>query len=171
VKLPKSGPTPDARYEQPSSVAAFAAITPKSSNPLVASKSRKQAVPTDEVASIAPAYAEGEGDGEPVDTVTTASTAKPSKLAKAEKAEKIPSGWSIQVGVSPSKEMANDLLDTVKSKGGKVLRSAKPYTVAFGNGGSQVYRARFGGFDDQREAVNACKALKKAGVKCWASME
>ena len=107
-----------------------------------------------------------------MDAVTTASTPKPEKPAKAvEKAEKVPSGWVIQVGVSPSKEMASDLLDAAKAKGGKALRAAKPYTVAFGSGSSQVFRARFGGFEDQREAVNACAALKKARIKCWASME
>src|SRR5262249_58933513 len=121
------------------------------------------------------AYAEG--DEGAVDTVTTASTPKPAKIAKARaedseaKAEKTPTGWVVQVGVSPSKEMASDLLDAAKAKGGKALRAAKPYTDAFGAGNSQVYRARFGGFDDQRDAVNACKSLKKAGVKCWASME
>jgi D-alanyl-D-alanine carboxypeptidase len=174
VRLPESGPTPDARYQDNSSVAAFAAVTPKSNNPLVATKPHKQNVPANEVASIAPAYAESQGDASPVDSVTTASTAKSVKMEKSEKtdkAEKIPSGWAIQVGVSPSKDMANDLLDAAKSKGGKALRSAKPYAVAFGDGSSQVYRARFGGFDDQRDAVNACKVLKKAGIKCWASME
>ncbi|MET0746765.1 MAG: SPOR domain-containing protein, partial [Rhizobium sp.] len=77
----------------------------------------------------------------------------------------------IQVGVSPSKEMASDLLDNAKSKAGKALQSAKPYTLAFGGGGSQVYRARFGGFIDQREATNACSVLKRSGIKCWASLQ
>jgi len=158
-----------------SSAAAFAAVTPQSANPVATPKLRKGNA---EVASIAPAYAEGDA-GNAVDTVTTASTPKPAKLSKAQakaeaaeaKSEKTPSGWVVQVGVSPSKEMASDLLDAAKAKGGKALHSAKPYTVAFGSGSSQVYRARFGGFDDQRDAVNACKALKKAGVKCWASLE
>lgn len=165
VRLPQSGPTPDVRYTEPSSAAAFAAITPRSDNPLVNTKRHNQKVPANEVASIAPAYAEGDAT---VDTVTTASTPASVKAAKAEKS---PSGWSIQIGVSPSKEMASDLLDNAKGKGGKLLHSAKPYTVAFGSGASQVYRARFGGFDDQRDAVNACKALKKSGIKCWATME
>jgi D-alanyl-D-alanine carboxypeptidase len=173
VKLPPSGPTPDTRYSANSSVEAFAAVTPRSNNPLVVSKPHKQNAPANEVASIAPAYAENTSEGQTaaVDPIKTYSTDKSSKDEKAEAATKGPSGWSIQVGVSPSKEMASDLLDTAKTKGGAALRSAKPYTVAFGSGSSQVYRARFGGFDDQRGAVNACKALKKAGVKCWASME
>ncbi len=68
--------------------------------------------------------------------------------------------------------MAMDLLENAKSKGGKALSSAKPFAVAYANGGDQVYRARFGGFDDQREAgAIACKALKRAGVKCWAAAQ
>ena len=82
-----------------------------------------------------------------------------------------PGGWVIQVGVSPSKELASNLLDDAKSKGGKALQSAKPYAVAFGSGSSQIYRARFGGFDDQRDAVNACNVLKRSGMKCWASAQ
>jgi D-alanyl-D-alanine carboxypeptidase len=67
--------------------------------------------------------------------------------------------------------MAMDLLASAKAKGGKALNSAKPFAVAYASGADQVYRARFGGFDDQRDAVNACKALKKAGVKCWAAAQ
>lgn len=167
IRPPASVPTPDARY-QPSSVAAFAAVTPKSANPLVATKPHNKNVPANEVASIAPAYAESATTTEEVDDVVTAST-KPAKADPLE--DKGPRGWVIQVGVSPSKEMASDLLDNAKSKGGKALRSAKPYTVAFGSGSSQVYRARFGGFDDQREATNACSVLKRSGIKCWASLQ
>ncbi|NTF55242.1 D-alanyl-D-alanine carboxypeptidase [Agrobacterium rhizogenes] len=170
--------------QQPSSAAAFAAVAPKSSNPLLASKQKHRAA-SDEVASIAPT-ASDETSEDDVDTLTTASTSKsdtkiikpqkvekaekadkPEKLAKASKAEKGPTGWVVQIGVSSSKDGADDLLDRAKSKGGKALRSAKAYAVAYDNG----YRARFGGFGDQNAAVNACKALKKAGVKCWASLE
>jgi D-alanyl-D-alanine carboxypeptidase len=167
IKPPASVPTPDVRY-QPSSVAAFAAVTPKSANPLVATKPHNKNVPANEVASIAPAYADSASDTEQVDNVMTAST-KPAKADPLE--DKGPRGWVIQVGVSPSKEMASDLLDNAKSKAGKALRSAKPYTVAFGSDGNQVYRARFGGFDDQRDATNACSVLKRSGIKCWASLQ
>ncbi|AYG59222.1 SPOR domain-containing protein [Rhizobium jaguaris] len=174
---------------QPSSAAAFAAITPKSNNPLLATKQRQHAA-AEEVASIEPASAPADdSDTDEVDTVTTASTPKtdtkvvktqkvekaektekaekPEKVAKASKAEDGPTGWVVQIGISSSKDGASDLLDSAKSKGGKALHSAKPYTLAFDGG----YRARFGGFEDQNAAVNACKALKKAGVKCWASLE
>jgi D-alanyl-D-alanine carboxypeptidase len=96
---------------------------------------------------------------EDVDRVTTASTSRK------------PSGWTIQVGASPSKDEAKALLDKAKAKGGKVLRSADPYTVAAVADGAKVYRARFSGFRGQDAAVNACKALKHRGISCWASQE
>ncbi|MDE1992091.1 MAG: D-alanyl-D-alanine carboxypeptidase [Rhizobiaceae bacterium] len=170
--------------QQPSSAAAFAAITPKSANPLLMSKQKPHAA-SNEVASITPSDAADEDSNE-IDNLTTASTpasdtkviktqkveraektAKVEKPAPAAKVEKGPTGWVVQIGISSSKDGASDLLDSAKNKGGKALRSAKPYTVAFDGG----YRARFGGFGDQDAAVNACKALKKAGVKCWASLE
>ena len=81
------------------------------------------------------------------------------------------SGWVIQVGASPVKDQADELLRKAQDKGGKVLRSATPFTVAFAKGGEQVYRARFGGFADQDAAQRACKALKKKGIGCWASQQ
>ncbi|HEX5933873.1 MAG TPA: SPOR domain-containing protein, partial [Pseudorhizobium sp.] len=99
-----------------------------------------------------------------LDEVTTASTA--SKIP----ADTI-SGWVIQVGVSPSEKMASELLQKAQDKGGKVLRTAKPFTVAVNANGEQLYRARFGGFADQKAAVDTCKSLKKHGVNCWASQQ
>jgi D-alanyl-D-alanine carboxypeptidase len=77
----------------------------------------------------------------------------------------------VQIGVSPDRDRAMDLLETAKGKAGSALRSAKPFAVAVSANGSQIYRARFGGFDDQKAAVNACNALKKKGVQCWASLQ
>jgi D-alanyl-D-alanine carboxypeptidase len=93
-----------------------------------------------------------------VDEVTTASTVSSE-------------GWVIQVGASPAKDQAMNLLQKAQDKGGKVLRSAKPFTVAFVKGNEQYYRARFGGFADQDSAVNACRVLKRKGISCWASLQ
>ncbi|WP_092747688.1 serine hydrolase [Rhizobium aethiopicum] len=166
LSLPHKGPLPDARYQVAETEVAYAeTAAPKSDNPLVA-----QAMPAPtkvktstfkpQTSAAAPVEREDAG----VDHVTTASTNAASTNAG-------PTGWVVQVGVSPSRQMAMDLLEGAKSKGGKALASAKPFAVAYGAGGDQVYRARFGGFDDQRDAVNACKALKKAGVKCWAAAQ
>lgn len=99
-------------------------------------------------------------DEDGVDNVTTASTSRSKEK-----------GWTIQVGAAPSKELAEGLLDKAKTKGGKVLRSADPYTVAAVSDGAKIYRARFSGFRGQDSAVNACKALKRRGISCWASLE
>ncbi|SOC85414.1 D-alanyl-D-alanine carboxypeptidase [Ensifer adhaerens] len=100
-------------------------------------------------------------EDEGVDNVTTASTSRTIK----------DKGWTIQVGAAPSKELAEGLLDKAKAKGGKVLRSADPYTVAAISDGAKIYRARFSGFRGQDSAVNACKALKRRGISCWASLD
>ncbi|ACE91255.1 MULTISPECIES: D-alanyl-D-alanine carboxypeptidase [Rhizobium] len=164
--LPRKGPLPDARYQVAETEVAYTETSAtKSDNPLVA-----QAMPAPTKVKItsfkqqAPAAAPAKPDSATVDHVTTASTsAAPASAA--------PAGWVVQVGVSPSRQMAMDLLEGAKTKGGKALASAKPFAVAYGSGNDQVYRARFGGFDDQRDAVNACKALKKAGIKCWAAAQ
>jgi len=165
VSLPRTAPTPDTRDQAASAQVAYADVAKsKSDNPLLQqempapTKVKTQAIKQASVATPtpAPAYVPPEQGDTSVDELTTASTKEP-QLA----------GWAVQIGVSSSKEGAMDLLGSAKNKGGKSLRSAKPIAVA--NAGS--YRARFSGFDDQRSAVNACNALKRAGVKCWATAQ
>ncbi|MBX5027519.1 D-alanyl-D-alanine carboxypeptidase [Rhizobium lentis] len=166
LSLPHKGPLPDARYQVAETEVAYKETSaPKSDNPLVAqTMPAPTKVKTTSFKQQAPVAAPAEQDGTAVDHVTTASTSATSASAA-------PAGWVVQVGVSPSRQMAMDLLEGAKTKGGKALASAKPFAVAYGTGNEQVYRARFGGFDDQRDAVNACKALKKAGIKCWAAAQ
>jgi D-alanyl-D-alanine carboxypeptidase len=130
-----------------------------------------------QVASAAPtsAYVAPEAPVEPsrkaparVDKVTTASTSSDDDSDSADQPSK---GWIIQIGTSDSAAQAKELLHHAQAKGGKVLRSAKPFTVAFTSDGSKLYRARFGGFDDQDAAVKACKVLKRQRVSCWASQK
>lgn len=98
-----------------------------------------------------------------VDRTTTASTRVSDAAAE--------SGWVIQIGAAPDKGAAMSLLQNAQDKGGRLLRSATPFTVAFNANGAQIYRARFGGFGDQKAAVNACNELKKKGINCWASLQ
>lgn len=98
-----------------------------------------------------------------IDRTTTASTQIAASSAE--------SGWVIQIGAAPDRRAAMNLLQDAQSKGGQVLRTATPFTVAFNANGAQVYRARFGGFGDQKAAVNACNALKRKGINCWASLQ
>ena len=126
-----------------------------------AKSSAKAVIETEEKEEKAVAKSNDDSDDEDgVDNVTTASTSRSKDK-----------GWTIQVGAAPSKELAEGLLDKAKAKGGKVLRSADPYTVAAVSDGAKIYRARFSGFRGQDSAVNACKALKRRGISCWASLE
>lgn len=186
--LPHKGPLPDSRYQQASTEVAYAeTAAPKTDNPLLTqpmpspTKVKTVAIKTatvkqQEQASVAvptpaPAYVPPEQGDTSVDDLTTASTkATPAKEVAAKEVPQ-PAGWVVQIGVSSSRELAMDLLANAKAKGGRALNSAKPFAVAYANDGDQIYRARFGGFDGQRDAVNACKALKKAGVKCWAAAQ
>ncbi len=176
LDLPNSGPLPDARYEQrdprPTAPLAVPKVAAASAS-AYAGESAQSRSATQALAAIAPpasvpkreaAVSKRDVPSEPVDQVTTASTRATTSVSAM-------SGWVIQIGVSPSEKMALDLLHNAQDKGGKVLRSAKPFTVAFSNKGEQIYRARFGGFDDQKTAVDACNVLKKKGVSCWASMQ
>ena len=149
----KSIPAQSASYEpsQPSSETAFATITPKSSNPLVVRKAHQQDVPPNQVASIAPSYAEASTDTTLVDAVTTGSTRQ-----KSARNDTSPDGWVIQVGVSPTKEMASDLLDNAKSKGGKVLRFRQAYAVAFGTGSCRSYALQ-----RIRRSARSCERLQR----------
>ena len=179
LSLPHKGPLPDARYQPAETEVAYAETSAsKSANPLVAqpmpAPTKVKTMTFKQQASVAvptpaPAYMPPEQGDTSIDSVTTASTSPAAASATSASIE--PTGWVVQVGVSPSRQLAMDLLESAKGKGGKALASAKPFAVAYGGGGDQVYRARFGGFDDQRDAVNACKALKKAGVKCWAAAQ
>ncbi|WP_117191473.1 D-alanyl-D-alanine carboxypeptidase [Rhizobium terrae] len=176
LDLPPAGPLPGARYnEQPASIAPAAASAyaaePEQKKVIsqVMNSAMASAVPTpapeyiperrEEVAAIRPVK-------QTVDAVTTAST-----KANVKETKSVPAGWVIQIGASPDQKMAQDILQNAQDKGGKVLRSAKPFTVAYTNNGEQIYRARFGGFEDQKTAVDACNVLKKKGISCWASLQ
>ncbi|MFB9950781.1 D-alanyl-D-alanine carboxypeptidase [Rhizobium puerariae] len=180
LDLPNSGPMPGARYnermpvaEAPAAASAYAAepAQKKVINQVMSTAMGSMAaVPTPapeyipERTETVAAHRLGKGT---VDDVTTASTRASAPAAS----PAAPNGWVIQIGASPTQKMAQDLLQNAQDKGGKVLRSAKPFTVAFTNNGAQLYRARFGGFDDQKTAVDACNVLKKKGISCWASLQ
>ena len=173
--LPSDGPVPQARYEEPeqqveqtqvaSADDTLVPVTRTKTIKITKSTKAKRAeivpVPREDVAEeeITNSTTPTRKEEPAVDSLTTASTSSGM------------SGWVIQVGAAPEKKMAMDLLDKAQDKGGKVLRSATPFTVAFVKGEEQLFRARFGGFADQDAAVRACKILKKKGIGCWASLQ
>lgn len=163
LELPNDGPVPEARYVPEELASADPALVPvvRTKTVKITRAKRAEITPTpqedvgEQVAAVRPARR----DDAAVDNLTTASTSSDV------------SGWVIQVGAAPEKEMAMDLLQKAQDKGGKVLRSATPFTVSYVKGEEQLFRARFGGFSGQDEAVRACNMLKKKGMGCWASLQ
>lgn len=164
LELPNDGPVPEFRYEAGEQVAS----ADDTLVPVVRTKTVK--ITKAKRAAVVPVPEEDVGDE--VTDSTSASTKQPAvdSVTTASTRADI-SGWVIQVGAAPEKEMAMDLLQKAQDKGGKVLRSATPYTVAFVKGEEQLFRARFGGFADQDSALRACKVLKREGMGCWASLQ
>ncbi|RYC17904.1 D-alanyl-D-alanine carboxypeptidase [Ciceribacter ferrooxidans] len=181
VDLPSRGPLPEIRYQPAGMQTAYAstggaspaleAVTAPVAAPPAAALPVPEPAPaympesslktgrvSNEQASLEPVAAPAPA-AEEIDNTVTASTPK------------APAGWVIQIGAAADKKLAMELLRKAQDKGGKVLRSASPFTVAYGSGSAQVHRARFGGFADQKAAVNACKALKSKGFGCWASLQ
>lgn len=164
--LPHAGPVPQTRYADETPVSAFA---PAPANAAVAamdvvtrSKTPVQPVPPAPV-NMKPDRSLVTNSTK-VDSIVTASTVPAAPTSDN-------AGWVIQIGASPDESSARNLLQAAKDKGGSLLSTAKPFTVAFSKDGSQMYRARFGGFGGQNEAVNACNVLKKKGISCWASLQ
>ena len=157
--LPENGPVPSYRYNESHLETAYA--TPASSSEVVGKRAlaatlklqRDAAVPQEDLTE------QGDTGGE-VDKLTTSAVS-----------ETTPSGWVIQIGATPDRGQAQKLLAKAQDQGGKALASAKPFTVAVNSGSEQLFRARFGGFDNQDRAATACKVLKRKGFACWASQQ
>ncbi len=103
-----------------------------------------------------------------VPTVTPAP--KPVKVASAapmapQAATPPRSGWIIQIGAFGAEKEARAKLDVAKSKAGRVLGGADPYTEKVEKGASDIYRARFAGLSE-KEAKEACRLLQRNDFAC-----
>ncbi|MFB9792905.1 D-alanyl-D-alanine carboxypeptidase [Shinella granuli] len=160
LDLPENGPIPTYRYNEARIETAYAAT---SSSEVVGKRALAATLKIQRDAAVPPADLTEQGDtGGSLDELTTSSTVV---------SNAVPSGWVIQIGATPDKGQAQDLLAKAKSQGGKALSSAQPFTVAVNSGSQQLFRARFGGFDNQNGATAACNALKRKGFACWASQQ
>ncbi|WP_378950885.1 serine hydrolase [Mesorhizobium sp. ANAO-SY3R2] len=112
----------------------------------------KEPVPTAAAERVEQAYAEP-AQAPAVDAIKTAT---------------VRAGWAIQVASSPSDSEARALLDKTAKQAGAVLAKASAFTSPFEKGGVTYYRARFAGFDSKDAAWNACNALKKKKIACYA---
>jgi D-alanyl-D-alanine carboxypeptidase len=180
--LPQAGPMPDPRYTgaAQASASASAYLAPPAGNAATAALEAVRPSAPASTGSVpvpqpAPAYMPDTGamvaPAETTQSVAAASATPPEVDTVTTASTKPVSGWIIQIGTSPDQALAQDLLRNAQEKGGQVLRSATPFTVAYNAGSQQIYRARFGGFDEQKDAVNACKQLKRKGIGCWAAAQ
>ena len=159
LELPKVGPVPELRHGAGARLAM--AYSDPAPAPVIGREALAKSLKAQQVAIPIPAPAlvppmPVETASNDVDPVTTASTATMS-------------GWVIQIGATPDRNAAIELLNRAQGAGGKALRGSEPFTMAYAKGNEQLYRARFGGFDGQGSATSACKALKKKGFACWAT--
>jgi D-alanyl-D-alanine carboxypeptidase len=130
--------------------------------PVAVPAERKAAQPAPQALAFAPpapvkrpkALVAVEQEAAPVDPITTASND--------------PKGWVIQIAAADSQSGAHKLLSDAKFKAGKALSSAEPFTQEVEKGASKLYRARFSGFETKTAAWNACAALKKQKISCFA---
>jgi D-alanyl-D-alanine carboxypeptidase len=144
--LPKrNAPTPDARPQGEVDIAMVEADAPE--------PTKNSVKVVTEVAAVEQGYAEA-GSPEDLDPVRTASTG--------------PSGWVVQVASSPSDAEAKAALAKASKQAPKILADASGFTSTFDKGGVTYYRARFAGFATKTAAWDACGALKKKKITCYA---
>ncbi len=75
------------------------------------------------------------------------------------------SGWIIQIGAFGGEKEARARLDLAKTKAGRVLGGADPYTEKVEKGASDIYRARFAGLSE-KDAKEACRLLQRNDFSC-----
>lgn len=125
--------------------------------------------------AVAPARVEtrvAEAPAQPAPAAVAKSpAAKPApEPAQTHQAAIVASGkWMIQLGATDDEGKAKDILDRARSKAAGSLGSASPFTEKVEKGGTTLFRARFAGFEDPKDAQNACARLKRNGFACFAT--
>lgn len=153
----RNAPTPDPKPE---------VVVALSEEEILEAESRQMAeqetVVEETTAPIVQAYAASAPRATPaprpkvdVDPISTASTSAPE-------------GWAVQVASSPSQAEAQGFLAKTTKRAPGAVAAASPFTVPFVKDGTTYYRARFGGFESKTAAWNACSALKKKKIACYA---
>ena len=77
-------------------------------------------------------------------------------------------GWMIQLGATDDEGKARGIISNARAKS-RALADARGFTQPVERGGATLFRARFAGFDDQSDANNACRDLKRSGFSCFAT--
>lgn len=75
-------------------------------------------------------------------------------------------GWSIQIGAYPDAKQAKERLDNAKASATALLAKASPYTERVSKGSTNLFRARFAGFQTESQARRACQTLQRSRFDC-----
>ena len=75
-------------------------------------------------------------------------------------------GWSIQVGAYPNAKQARERLDEAKESATALLAKASAYTEKVSKGSTNLFRARFAGFQTEWQARRACQKLQRSHFDC-----
>jgi D-alanyl-D-alanine carboxypeptidase len=99
--------------------------------------------------------------------VQPAPVAQPTPAASGAPAHHLHGEWAIQIGAFANEAEAQARLRAARNIGAKVLGHADPFTEKVVKGSTELYRARFAGFDrDGAEA--ACHHFKRNDISCLA---
>jgi D-alanyl-D-alanine carboxypeptidase len=79
------------------------------------------------------------------------------------------SAWVIQLGAMDDEQKAKEMLSDARSRSGRALAHAAPFTEKVVHAGATLYRARFSGFSESDEAQDACREIKRNGFNCFAT--
>ena len=107
-------------------------------------------------------------DTRPVVAKVDAAKAEPQPAEPAKANTRTASGWVIQLGATDNESKARDILNNARAKA-KSLSEASGFTEKVEKGGSTLFRARFAGFDDSKDANDTCSQLKRSGFSCFAT--
>ena len=102
--------------------------------------------------------------------LTRLAKAEPTTVASDARPAAVASGsWVIQLGATDDEAKAREILNRAKARAGGSLAAMAPVTQRIEAGGTTLYRARFAGFEDPKDAQNVCATLKRSGFACFAT--
>jgi D-alanyl-D-alanine carboxypeptidase len=76
--------------------------------------------------------------------------------------------WYIQIGAYAKEEQARERLADARARAAAILAKSNPVAEKWGKGRTEIYRARFAGFDEA-SAKRACETLRKSDFACFAA--
>ena len=181
---PSEAPTRSASADHGAAVAmARAILLPDAGKPMRAAPEAPVRVATTTIAVVpTPAPAVSHDARPPVRPTTLAEATVSSREVEVHTTASVPrnrveepvaktsgrSGWMVQIGAYDTDRAARTALDKAKDKVGSALGRADGFTEQATTGSGRVWRARFAGFQDQKRAEDACKALKRKNISCLA---